>query len=72
MMLEEAHKGLEAMSAACNAVKGEEWGEAERNLHEVQEIVGRLLREVGDNGLGDLLARRSADRTAGRGDDRHT
>jgi hypothetical protein len=48
MMLEEAHKGLEAMSAACNAVKGEEWGEAERNLHEVQEIVGRLLREVGD------------------------
>lgn len=47
-MLEEAHKGLEAMSAACNAVKGEEWGEAERNLHEVQEIVARLLREVGD------------------------
>jgi hypothetical protein len=26
-MFEEAHKGLEAMSAACNAVKGEEWGE---------------------------------------------
>ena len=41
-------RALEAMSAACNAVKGEEWGEAERNLHEVQEIVGRLLREVGD------------------------
>jgi hypothetical protein len=48
MMLQEAHKGLEAMSAACSAVKGEEWGEAERSLHEVQEIVGRLLREVGD------------------------
>ena len=28
-MLEEAHRGLEAMSAACNIVKGEEWGEAE-------------------------------------------
>jgi hypothetical protein len=47
-MLEEAQKGLEAMSAACSAVKGEEWGEAERSLHAVQEIVGRLLREVGD------------------------
>jgi hypothetical protein len=47
-MLQEAHKGMEAMSAACSAVKGEQWGEAERNLNEVQEIVGRLLREVGE------------------------
>jgi hypothetical protein len=27
-MLDEAHKALEAMSAACSAMKVEEWGEA--------------------------------------------
>ena len=43
-MLEKAHKALEAMSAACTAMKGEQWGEAERSLHQVQETVGRLLR----------------------------
>ena len=47
-MLEEAHKALEAMSAACNAIKTEMWGEAERSLAHVQDCVGRLLREVGD------------------------
>jgi hypothetical protein len=47
-MLEEAHKCLEAMSTAANAVKDEEWGAAERALMQVQEIAGRLLREVGD------------------------
>ena len=47
-MLQDAHKGLEAMSKAASAVKAEEWGEAERALMEVQEITGRLLREVGD------------------------
>ena len=29
-------------------MKGEQWGEAERSLHQVQETVGRLLREVGE------------------------
>ena len=47
-MLQEAHKTLEAMSAACSAIKGEQWGEAERSLHQVQDSVGRLLREVGE------------------------
>jgi hypothetical protein len=37
-MLEEAHKCLEAMSTAANAVKDEEWGAAERALMQVQEI----------------------------------
>jgi hypothetical protein len=46
-MLEDGHKGLEAMSAACSAMKSEQWGDAERCLQQVQEIVGRLLREVG-------------------------
>lgn len=32
-MFEEAHKTLEAMNAACTAMKAEEWGEAERSLH---------------------------------------
>jgi hypothetical protein len=47
-VLEEARKALQAMSAACAAIRVEEWGEAERALHEVQETVGRLLREVGE------------------------
>jgi hypothetical protein len=52
-MLQEMHKGLEAMS---NAMKDEEWGEAERALMEVQEITGRLLREVGDKAREKMLA----------------
>ena len=55
-MLEEAHKGLEAMGTAANAMKNEEWGEAERALMEVQEITGRLLREVGDKAREKMLA----------------
>jgi flagellin-specific chaperone FliS len=47
-MLQEAHKALEAMSAACTAMKDDDWGEAERNLQQVQDTVGRLLREVGE------------------------
>jgi hypothetical protein len=47
-MLQEAHKAVEAMSRAASAVKGEQWGEAERALMEVQEITGLLLRDVGD------------------------
>jgi hypothetical protein len=46
-MLEEAHKALEAMTAACTSVKAEQWGAAE-HLHQVQETVARLLREVAD------------------------
>jgi hypothetical protein len=55
-MLQEAHKSLEAMSAACSALKGEQWGEAERCLHQVQEGIGRLLREVGDKVQEQLQA----------------
>jgi hypothetical protein len=44
-MLEEAHKALEAMNTASTAIKDAAWGEAERSLHQVQETVGRLLRE---------------------------
>ena len=47
-MLQDAHKGMEAMNRVAVTVKDEEWGEAERALMEVQEITSRLLREVGD------------------------
>jgi hypothetical protein len=47
-MLEEAHEGLEVMSAVCSAIKGEEWAEAERCLAQIQEITARLLREVSE------------------------
>lgn len=47
-MLEEAHEGLELMTAVCSAIKGEEWEEAERCLAQIHEITGRLLREVGE------------------------
>ena len=47
-MLEHAHKALEAMASACTALKTEQWSEAERGLHQVQETVGRLRREVAD------------------------
>jgi len=55
MMLEEAHKALEAMSVAAKAMKDEEWGEAERALNTVQEFVARLLREVGDKTQEKML-----------------
>jgi putative Ca2+/H+ antiporter (TMEM165/GDT1 family) len=55
-MLEDAHKALEAMSVATNAIKDEEWGEAERALITVQEFVARLLREVGDKTQEELFS----------------
>jgi hypothetical protein len=55
-VLEEAHKALEAMTAACTAMKVEEWGEAERSLHQVQDTVGRLLREVGEKSREVMMA----------------
>jgi hypothetical protein len=55
-MLQDAHKGLEVMSAACNALKGEEWGQAERCLIEIQQITTRLLREVGEKSRKTMMA----------------
>jgi len=54
-MLKDAHEGLEVMSAAASAVEAEEWGKAERALAQVQEIVGRLLKEVGDKAREKML-----------------
>jgi hypothetical protein len=54
-MLEDAQKALDAMTAACAAMDAEQWAEAERSLHQVQETVGRLLREVGDKSREVML-----------------
>jgi len=54
-MLEYAQKALDAMTAACAAMDAEQWAEAERSLHQVQETVGRLLREVGDKSREVML-----------------
>jgi hypothetical protein len=55
-MIENSHKGLEAMSALCNALKGEQWSEAERKLLELQNITTGLLRTVGDKIHEQLMA----------------
>ena len=47
-MLQDAHKGQEAMSKAASAVKDERWGDAQRALKDVQDIITTLMREVGD------------------------
>jgi hypothetical protein len=57
-MLQDGHKALEAMSAACSSMKSGEWGEAERSSHQVQDTVGRLRREVGDKVRDQLLVPR--------------
>jgi len=53
-----------ALRAANAAVIREEWAEAERAVAEVQDRVGRLLREV-------VLARTSGGRPEARPDRRH-
>ena len=58
-MLRDAHRGLEAMSAAAHAVKDERWADAQRALQEVQQIAGELMREVGDKIQEKMLAPKS-------------
>ena len=55
-MLQDAHKGLEAMSKVASAVKDERRGDAECALHEVQEITTTLMREVGDKAQEMMMA----------------
>ena len=52
----DAREGVEVMAAAASAIDAEQWGEAERALTQVQEIVGRLLKEVGDRAREKMLA----------------
>ena len=47
-MLQDAHKGQEAMSNAASAVKDERRGDAQRALQDVQDIITTLMRDVGD------------------------
>jgi hypothetical protein len=52
-LLREAHKGIEAMTAAAALIKQEQWGEAERALSELQTIVAGVARQVGDKARTD-------------------
>lgn len=54
-MLQDAHKGLEAMSRVASAVKDERWGDAERALQEVQQTITTLMREVGEKAQEKML-----------------
>jgi hypothetical protein len=65
--LQEAHRALEATSAAATSVKDEEWGEAERALITVQELVARLLREASDKTQEKLLSATSEKLTEAKG-----
>ena len=47
-LLREAHKGVEAMSAAAALIKQEQWVEAERALAALQAIVTELATRAGD------------------------
>jgi hypothetical protein len=47
-LMRQAHKGLEAMSLACAAIRDNDLGAAERALATAQEITGRLMKDVGD------------------------
>ena len=55
-MIRDAHKAQEAMHEAALAMKNEQWGEAQRSLQHVQELVAQLLREVGDKTQEALMA----------------
>jgi flagellin-specific chaperone FliS len=55
-MLRDAHKGMEAMSMVAHAIKDERWGEAERLLQQLQEIITTLARQVGDKSRETLMA----------------
>lgn len=47
-LLRDAHKGIEAMTAAAALIKREQWGDAERALSELQSIVTGLANRIGN------------------------
>ena len=46
-LMRQAHRGLEAMSLACAAIRDNDLGAAERALAKVQELTGDLMKDVG-------------------------
>ena len=55
-MLQDAHKGLEAMSRVASAVKDERWDDAARDLQELQQLTTALMRQVGDKQRDVMMA----------------
>lgn len=47
-MLRDTHKGMETMSMVSSAVKDERWGDADRGLHELHNLITSLMRQVGE------------------------
>jgi hypothetical protein len=52
-LLRDAHKAIEAMTAAATLIKQEQWGEAERALSELQSIAAGIAKQVGDKARVD-------------------
>jgi flagellin-specific chaperone FliS len=55
-MLLDAHKALEAMSAASAAIKDERWLDAQQSLQNVQQILTPLMRDLGEKVQESILA----------------
>jgi hypothetical protein len=55
-MLRDAHDGMEKMSAIASAVKDERWGDAERELQLLQQIVAGLRRDLAAKVRDELRA----------------
>ncbi len=55
-MLQDAHKALEAMSAASAAIKDERWSDAQHCLQQVQQLLTLLMRSVGDKTQETVMA----------------
>lgn len=48
MMLQDAHKAFEAMSAAVSAIKDERWSDALSALQKVGELNASLVKRIGE------------------------
>jgi hypothetical protein len=55
-MLQDAHKALEAMSAASTAIKEERWHDAQQTLQQLQALLTSLMRGVGDKAQEAVMA----------------
>jgi hypothetical protein len=55
-MLRDAHDGMEKMSAIASAVKDERWGDAERELLLLQQVLAGLRRDLAAKVRDELMA----------------
>ena len=55
-MLQDAHRAQEISGEVSLAVKDQRWGDATRQLIELQELTSRLMRAVGEKSHETLAA----------------